>query len=310
MKYTETDLLAFVEGHLSDHETAALLAAARADPELANSIELFKASMVPIDQAYKQNATPPVPDALRKRVQSLVAEHEGSEPTPVDAPRPSKKPTATGQRTAQYTQAALAACLVGGVCVGALLTTLYVKQTVQNSVQLDLNNPTQSTAQASLSSESSSESDAALPVSPASDHARLVQRIADYQSLYIENTVKIVASERVQEAHQLLESISERTQTRTAIPDFSEFGYEFARAQELGFEGQTLVQLVYRKPGSSPLAFCYMLGAKDERQATNVQPYHQLNSASWIQNNQHYVLLADEPDGVITDMVDAAVVAF
>jgi len=178
---------------------------------------------------------------------------------------------------------------VGGVCVGALVTSLYVQRNINNTVL--------------------SASQSANELAP-SDHKRLVQRIADYQSLYIENTVVSVSDTRVADAMRLLESVNERGGMATGIPDFSAFGYEFARAQELGFEGQTLLQLVYRKPGSPPLAFCYMQDANAETQAVILERYHQLNGASWIEHQQHYVLLADESNMLLEEMVETAQLAF
>ncbi len=132
-----------------------------------------------------------------------------------------------------------------------------------------------------------------------------VDRVVQYQSLYTEQTVKNVDPAALANAQRLLSGVAARSDIHAAIPDLSGFGYEFARAQELGFDGRALVQLVYRKPGSAPLAFCYMRSAPDmENQGAFVKKMHRLSAASWSTDGQQYVLVADESEQLMLAMTD------
>ncbi|MEM7257922.1 MAG: hypothetical protein AAF404_11095, partial [Pseudomonadota bacterium] len=77
---------------------------------------------------------------------------------------------------------------------------------------------------------------------------------------------------------------------------------EFARAQELGFEGKTLVQVVYTKPGNSPLALCFMAANGESDEAVLISSRHGLGTASWIQNNQRFVIVGNEPEETLKNL--------
>ncbi len=284
MKFDESDVLAYVEDRLSDADKSAFLEAVRNNEELAEQVKHMRNSMLPIEEAYRRRQSPPVPESLRHSVNALVnAQHAHHKPLRT------RVKTSSG---AWSNNTGLVACVVAGLCVGALATMLYTQKIGQGLPPV---------AQVDSSSKQGSSN---------YDHERLVQRIADYQSLYIESTVANVSESRLDDAQQLLASIATKVGMQTGIPDFSAFGYEFARAQELGFEGSTLVQLVYRKPGSSPLAFCYMQGEELAAQEVKLKRHHQLNAASWIEDGHHYVLLADETNKVLQQMHDAALAVF
>ena len=178
-----------------------------------------------------------------------------------------------------------AACLAAGIGVGALLSQLFVPINQSASPV--------STAQTS-------------PTTGESKHHRLVKRIADYQSLYVENTVATLSETRLDDANSLLDSTATGGEQNYVVPNFSSFGYEFARAQELGFEGQTLVQLVYRKPGTTPLALCFMPDDGAQSLPVNLSEHHQLAAASWVANQHHYVLVAEESNDVLTQLYNTA----
>lgn len=276
MRYTEEDILEYFDGQFDDKQTAEFLSQLRTDPELAELAKAMQASQVPIELAYQQAKLPPVPESLRVKVAAL-SDAASQAPDVSTDQRPVKKWSSLG----------LVASLVCGIGLGAV-----VMQQVQTSLVNGLASPQASTNNAQQT------------------HLRLVKRIADYQSLYIENTVANLSTTRVQDAQRLLEKIQSNDAVSVGIPDFSEFGYDFARAQELGFEGDTLIQLVYRKPGFPPLAFCYMRSANTPPQELQLSQYHHLQSASWVSDSQHYVLLADEPNAILEQMHTIAVATF
>ena len=314
MKYSEVDILHFIEGQFDDKKTAEFLAEQRNDPELAAAVATMQASQVPIDRAFKQQDYPPVPDSLRNQLELLAsASHStGSQVTNTEAESSvsSRATSASGSTVITNSSDQLesmqqppgslsdskaqsrkpqrfmfAACLACGIGVGALLSQFYVS-----------NNQ-------SASPEPTAQIDAQIEQSK---HHRLVERIADYQSLYVENTVATISDTRLDHANTLLDATADASKLNYVVPDFTSFGYEFARAQELGFEGQTLVQLVYRKPGTTPLALCFMPDDGAESVPMSLSEHHQLMAASWVADQHHYVLVAEESNDILKQLYNTA----
>lgn len=300
MNYTEVDILNFVEGHFDDQQTAQILGQIRIDSKLAAAVEAMQVSQLPIAQAYERESTPSVPQALRNQIDALTQAsqlHETKRKSLTDslATRDENSAPSTAEsnhhdtktRFSKLTKIGLVACLVSGVGIGTVATQIYLQQ---NSNE---------TSSASVNTEAGQSSGELR-------HERLVNRVADYQSLYVENTVANLSESPTSDALKLLESIDSLGDSPTRLPDFSELGYEFARAQELGFEGKTLVQLVYRKPGSAPLALCFMPDSKTRPLTLKVSMHHGLNAAGWVADNRHYVLIAQESDAIMKRLYDTA----
>jgi len=112
------------------------------------------------------------------------------------------------------------------------------------------------------------------------------------------------------DAIELLASVSGDHPMVTGIPDLSEFDYTFARAQQLGFEGNALIQLVYAKEGSSPLALCYMPGATEADRELAMSQIHDVGAASWVSEFQHFVVIADEPHETLNAIYDSVTPVF
>lgn len=266
MNYSETDILDYIEGRLGNTEAAALENHQRNNPEFASMVEAMRASNIPIAEAYNRQPLPPVPESVKQTLQQAAANIKVPAATAnADLAKPAK---ATWFSKVSGKNWLVAACLAAGVGIGGLL-----------SLQL-ANTPSVIT--------NASHQD--MPES----HAAWVQRVADYQSLYVEQTVSALSANNEQNAMALLQKIKSSAGIAVAIPDFSALGYEFARAQQLGFEGQTLVQLVYRKPGTTPMALCFMRADKQPELAMLTSTHHHLLAASWIQQEQQFVLVADE----------------
>lgn len=275
MKYTDVDILNYVDGNLTDSQTAEFLAALRNDSELARTVAAMQGSQLPIRQAYEQNPFPPAPDALRARIEQLISD--------ANTEQENLSSSSLHTRTGSSTGLGLAACLILGLCIGVLFTQVY-QHTNNNQPNLSV---TSSDVQSSQRI-----------------HERLVKRVADYQSLYVEKTVAALSPTHLEDAQALIDSINQRIGAQLSIMDYSSYGYEFARAQELGFEGQILVQLVYRKPGSTPLALCFMPGENIPAKPLEVSLQHQLHTASWVDNNQHHILVADEDNATLQQLYE------
>ncbi len=137
-------------------------------------------------------------------------------------------------------------------------------------------------------------------------HDAWVQRVVDYQSLYTANTVTSKASMSEAEALKLIDSMGIAQGSITKLPSFDQAGYRFARAQQLGFNGQPLVQLVYTKAGETPLAFCFMPVGESSPRDLALSREYDLGVASWVGDQFHYVLVADEAEAVLQQLYDEA----
>jgi len=228
MKYTDVQILDFVEGRLSEEQASKLAAEQNTDPELAQTIEAMRVSQLPIAEAYNQQKLPPVPLALVEQFGTTSLGKSTPDAVSTTAVSNSAKSTATAA-TDQATPSArqthhskrawfgMAACLVSGLGIGALATQ-YSQQ--ENSISPGGTTPLAATEDHQQM------------------HQRLVKRVADYQSLYVETTV------------------ANLSETRLA--------------------------------------------------PVNLSKHHELNAASWIDDDLHYVLVADETDTTLKQIVDTA----
>ena len=270
MKYTDEDLARYCDGMLDAARTERLLQAAASDTELAEALSALEASRLPYKAAYRQQQVPEVPAALRRQVANLVSVTRSE----------AVEPQAAGVQ--RWQKFAVAACIAISFGCGFLLArqveTVSGSSVTGHVAQLPI---ADSNAQAARLS--AAELD-------------WVHRVADYQSLYVPATVNHI-KDGASRATALLSDISERSGMHTAMPDLTASGYQFVRAQELGYEGDTLVQLVYAKEGKIPLALCYMPAAANDDSGATVLRHSGLGVVFWQTATQRFVIVADEaPD--------------
>lgn len=263
MNPTDDDLVLYAEGVLSQERRQQLIDASKNNPDLAETLAALDASRLPFKQAFDQQAVPAVPDALKNSVRDLIKEKAENNLISV------RDKSTFSQWPLRFAQAA---CLA--LCIGAG----YVTGITQGD---------------NLSLVAGGDTDTAGQGANADLQVAWVQRVVDYQSLYVANTVGNVEVDLNASLRQL-EKLSESSGMRTAIPDLSEAGYTFTRAQELGFDGTPLVQLVYTKEGHTPLALCFMPADGDSDQAANIAQQRGLGAVDWIVDDQRFVIVADE----------------
>lgn len=128
-----------------------------------------------------------------------------------------------------------------------------------------------------------------------------VEPIVQSQSFYVANTLQHIESD-LEAVLAELAKVTQSTQLRTALPDLATEGYTVKRVQELGFLGQPLVQLLYSKADHRPLAICILpaRGGPDSR--LQLDRYHGLGTASWVENDQRFVLVADESHATLQQL--------
>ena len=275
MKVTDEELLKYADGTLDRARVEVLQKAAQGNPQLAESMEAMQASQLPYQAAFEHQFVPSMPDELRSQVHNLVSTSQTETATP--------RPT----RLARIPNlAAAAACVVASFAAGFVVATRVA--------------PEHSVAQSQQPvTESGLISSAAGPA------MKWVQRVADYHSLYVPNTIKNIDN-GLPKAQSLLSELTEEQGIATGIPDLSASGYEFVRAQELGYENKVLVQLVYQKDGKLPLALCHMPSDDKSTNAFSFAVHHELGTAYWTDKGQQFVIVAEESEQELKQLFQLA----
>lgn len=267
MNFTDTDLVLYADGLLSPARKQQMQVIAETNSSLANTLKALEASRLPFKSAFDHQTLPPVPDSLRSNV------HDWSNVVR-EAYRPGEiKYSSPQHRSRHWLFRGLhkAVCLVACICVG---------YTVGVTSHQPLMSGSPVTAQ------------------QRSGHLTWVERVVNYQSLYVANTTLDIEVDWPA-AMRAIDELAVSTGMATHIPDLTQAGYEFARIQELGFEGQPLVQLIYNRKGHLPLALCFMPAGGESEAVLRFAPYAHLTAADWIVNDQRFVLVGDESEVVL-----------
>ena len=119
-----------------------------------------------------------------------------------------------------------------------------------------------------------------------------VRLVADYQSLYVPETVANISNPR-KRAEALFTRLALSGGPKAAIPDLYELGYRFMRAQQLGYRGSPLIQLVYKKGEDRLLALCFMRDRAPDRDG-GIEVIGEQATLSWRENGQRFVIVSQD----------------
>ena len=275
MKITDTDLVLYADAFIGAERKRYLLSAAAHDQSLADAVAAMEASRLPFKAVFDHQPLPGVPDALRAKVRNWST-------VSGELNRPAERSVGWFSRFARAV--CLAVWPASRPAVWLVVTVFVAYWALVTGIRT-----------APLSQHTDALSDAR--------QRAWVERVVNYQSLYVEQTTNALEVDWIATT-QLLENLAESTGLKVKVPDFAWAGYQFKRVQELGFEGEPLVQLVYSKEDHLPLSLYSMpatgelptgtgagasvdAGARVERHST-------LTAADWTVDNQRFMLLADE----------------
>ncbi|MGB0866508.1 MAG: anti-sigma factor family protein [Granulosicoccaceae bacterium] len=124
------------------------------------------------------------------------------------------------------------------------------------------------------------------------EEANWVQLVADYQSLYVPATVAGGANP-MQPAKELFSRLNVFSENENPVPDFSSVGYQFKRAQQLGYEGRPLLQLVYQNDAQQLLAFCLMPDPVEAR-PPSIAMINSQATISWRRLGHRFIIVAQQ----------------
>lgn len=276
MSVSDEDVMKFCDGVMSTEDATRLRRIADRDSELARRIRAMEASNLPYAKAFEQQRIPAMPASLLNNLEKWKkqATPSAAPPPPPESPFDKNRAANESPRRA-WRLTSIAASLATAFLIGYSVSNLT-------------NKPPAGTDQLTHQAQ-----------------ADWVQRVADYQTLYVENTVTSVIR-GPESASALLSRIESVADIRTGIPDLSAHGYSFVRAQELGYKGQPLVQLVYYKPGVAPLALCYMPSFGAQSAQLTISEHEMLKAGDWIDDGQRFVIVAEESKSVIQKLYEDA----
>ena len=253
---------AFVDGELTESEAIAFEHECSDNPDLVADVEALDASRLPYREAMNTQAQPAMPTELRTKIAAELSAAR-TEFAHGDSVVPfAKSPEQTSGRFSGLKPLAIAASFLVGMITGPLALGLFDKD-----------------------------------AKPMDEDAIRAALVADYQSLYVPETiVNIDRQQSRQAAEELLASIAARSGLPSNIPNFESEGYEFVRAQELGYLGEPLVQLVYAKPGGNPIALCF--NPVDSKQPDDarvvVEQLADFGTIRWRDGDTRFLIVANE----------------
>lgn len=259
--YSDEDILRYVDGNMDERSATQLRSDIDNNTELSQRVDAMLASQLPYSMAYKLNPPPEMPERVKQTIStwSDVARNSSHQ---------ASAPKQLGLKVA-----AVAAAVSLSFVLGFGAATL-----ISDEPAVAINNPI-------------------INGQPTED-TLWVKRVADYQSLYVAQTVNHIKDGR-SKADELLARAEIKDVMDARIPDLSDYNYQFVRAQQLGFQGQPLIQLVYTSPGKKPLALCFMPSEGENLSNITVALHEELGSASWRTASQRFVVVADESQTAI-----------
>lgn len=255
--YSDEDILRYVDGDMDEQATNQLRNDIDRDSELSQRVDAMLASQLPYSMAYKVNPPPQMPESIRQSVSTWSDIARNASSIQALAPKHRSMKVAT----------------VAGITGLSFVLGFSAASLRDKDLAIATNNPT--------------------VISQSTEDTLWVKRVADYQSLYVAQTVSNIHDGRMK-ADELLARTDILEVMDAKIPDLSNYNYQFVRAQQLGFQGQPLIQLVYTSPGKKPLALCFMPSKGQDQNTISLAVHEGLGSASWRTASQRFVIVADE----------------
>ncbi|MFM0381258.1 zf-HC2 domain-containing protein [Paraburkholderia strydomiana] len=289
MKMDDILLMAYVDGELTPHEREEVEKAIRTSADVAERVALLEASVLPYRRAFQQQALPPVPESLTRKIAELAhayatpaaASPVGGNhraPAPDSQPDPLAGPSLPVRSRLRTAAPWLAVAFVAGAfCCGVVLR--FAPGAAQGGFA-------QSTAQ--VAGQNGMHDGAQGGASP------WVMAAVSYQRLYTRDTVALDSSNMAAAAH-VVDNIRHDDGLPIRVPDLRSAGLTFKRIQRLRYNNKPLVQIVYLPEKGLPVALCVM---KDEKadSALAQQQVDSMDVVTWRRDKLSYALIATPGD--------------
>jgi anti-sigma factor RsiW len=263
MSLDEHTLLAYVDGELSAQRRAEVGAALAVNAELALTVRHLQGSRLPYQSAFERAAVPsmpPLPDALRERIEALsavaVASHGAALVSQGRASELAQLPPGN-QRWWMMAGLALLTLLLG-LALGRWSATGMGKS-------------------------------GGGAIEP------WIAAASSYHAMYARETV-LDGGEALTQVAALKARLLTQHNINLQIPDLNPEGLRFIRAQQLQFDGKLVIQLVYLPQSGPPIALCLTPTTAQANRATLLDQQQVL---AWQNGAWAYALVGQLPAPVM-----------
>lgn len=124
--------------------------------------------------------------------------------------------------------------------------------------------------------------------------------VASYQSLYSAETLATSSPSKAETTLQLAAMSAALGADITQLPQVQ--GLKFKRAQVLGFNGKTLIQLAFTRSDGTPVALCIIAAKSKDAKAMATETIQGMAAASWNKDGLAYLLIGgDQGDVTATE---------
>lgn len=274
MKPDDSTLIAYADGELDAAGAASVEQALAESSELRESVARLRASRLPYQDAFAAQKLPPLPDALRLRIEAMASAAQAQSAAAVQAqPREQEAVPASAKVVplpARRNRPMLwlaAAFVAGAFCAGLV----------------------QQFAAGGFGGGSGPSLAAGGAKKP------WISVAADYQQLYTRDTVANLTPDPAVSA-KIVGEIRSDDGIRLRVPDLSMAGMRFKAVDRLRYDGKPLVQIVYLPEHGVPVALCVMKDARPD-QGIAKHEMHGMTVVAWRQNELSYALIGKPDSG-------------
>ncbi|MGN4189331.1 anti-sigma factor family protein [Burkholderia gladioli] len=274
MKPDDSTLIAYADGELDAAGVASVEQALAESSELRESVARLRASRLPYQDAFAAQKLPPLPDALRLRVEAMASAAQAqsaaaaqAQPREQEAVPASAKVVPLPARRNRPMLWLAAAFVAGSFCAG------LVQQFAAGGFGAG-RGPTLAAGGAKKP---------------------WISVAADYQQLYTRDTVANLTPDPAVAA-KIVGEIRSDDGIRLRVPDLSMAGMRFKAIDRLRYDGKPLVQIVYLPEHGVPVALCVMKDARPD-QGIAQHEMHGMTVVAWRQNELSYALIGKPDSG-------------
>ncbi len=122
-----------------------------------------------------------------------------------------------------------------------------------------------------------------------------VDAVANYQAMYTRSTVE-GGVQTLAQRRAVLEAFERSTNAKLTVPNLSDSGLQFKRAQPLVFNERALLQLAYLPQQGKPAALCVLKAlAHEPAVPPTLFTLHGLQVVTWVQSGLAYAFASEMP---------------
>jgi anti-sigma factor RsiW len=281
MNIDEITLRAYVDGELTPAERERVAAAIANNASLEGQVAAMQASVLPYRAAFDAQPMPAMPEALQRQLASLSAVAATS--SAVNAQGASTARAASDNVVAlPMRRRWLGTGLAFGTGIAAAFAAGWFVRPLLGTSTPVLN---------------ANASDALAPWVPA---------IASYQAMYVRATLEKSAFDPAQTRQALGEFQSANkfaaSSAKISVPNLNAAGYDFRRAQLLGYGDKPLLQMAYLPAQGKPAALCVLPVTDGKELPLTVHAIEGMSVATWQTRGLSYVLAIDAPIAKVKSM--------